>query len=123
LAGTFRNPKSSQIDYARDSSGARLMLTAIFSSEAGTKVIGNSPASAFLQSRETLNSSECLTIPGENMDRKIQGSSPESPKVSKVEYEQNCEVWEPPFDRWLKLTDDLLRDWPHSATNYHEQRL
>ena len=22
------------------------------------------------------------------------------------------EVWEPPFDRWLHLADDLLRDWP-----------
>jgi hypothetical protein len=21
------------------------------------------------------------------------------------------EVWEPPFERWLKLADDLLRDW------------
>jgi hypothetical protein len=56
------------------------------------------------------------------MDRKTQNSSPESPKVQKSQYDQN-ELWEPPFDRWLKLTDDLLRDWPHSATNYHEQRL
>ena len=22
------------------------------------------------------------------------------------------EVWEPPFERWLRLADDLLRDWP-----------
>lgn len=22
------------------------------------------------------------------------------------------ELWEPPFDRWLHLADDLLRDWP-----------
>ena len=21
------------------------------------------------------------------------------------------ELWEPPFERWLKLADDLLRDW------------
>jgi hypothetical protein len=23
------------------------------------------------------------------------------------------ELWEPPFERWLRLADDLLRDWPH----------
>lgn len=23
-----------------------------------------------------------------------------------------AELWEPPFDRWLHLADDLLRDWP-----------
>lgn len=22
------------------------------------------------------------------------------------------ELWEPPFERWLRLADDLLRDWP-----------
>lgn len=27
------------------------------------------------------------------------------------------ELWEPPFERWLRLADDLLRDWPgtHAA--------
>ena len=57
------------------------------------------------------------------MDRKIQSSSPEFPELQKVHAEQNFELWEPPFDRWLKLTDDLLRDWPHSAKTYHEQGL
>jgi hypothetical protein len=23
------------------------------------------------------------------------------------------ELWEPPFERWIRLADDLLRDWPH----------
>jgi hypothetical protein len=22
------------------------------------------------------------------------------------------ELWEPPFERWLRMADDLLRDWP-----------
>jgi hypothetical protein len=30
--------------------------------------------------------------------------------------EQLCspesEVWEAPFERWLRMADDLLRDWP-----------
>jgi hypothetical protein len=25
------------------------------------------------------------------------------------------EMWEPPFERWLRLADDLLRDWPHGG--------
>ena len=55
------------------------------------------------------------------MDQKIQSQLPEPPEVQKSHTEQNLESWEPPFDRWLKLTDDLLRDWPHGGTNYHEQ--
>lgn len=28
-----------------------------------------------------------------------------------------ADLWEPPFERWLRLADDLLRDWPgtHAA--------
>ena len=51
------------------------------------------------------------------MDQKLQNHSPESPEIHELLTEQNLELWEPPFDRWLRLTDDLLRDWPHSATN------
>jgi len=57
------------------------------------------------------------------MDQKIQSRSPESPEVQKPPTESNLELWEPPFDRWLKLTDDLLRDWQHSATNCPEHTL
>jgi hypothetical protein len=32
------------------------------------------------------------------------------------------ELWEPPFERWLRLADDLLRDWPGSASA-REQRI
>jgi hypothetical protein len=29
------------------------------------------------------------------------------------------ELWEPPFERWLRLADDLLRDWPHGPVPEH----
>ena len=29
------------------------------------------------------------------------------------------ELWEPPFERWLRLADDLLRDWPHGPLPGH----
>jgi hypothetical protein len=31
------------------------------------------------------------------------------------------EFWEPPFERWLRLADDLLRNWsgPSSSTQEH----
>jgi len=61
--------------------------------------------------------------PGENMDQKIQSCSPEPPEGQKPHTESNLELWDAPFDRWLKLTDDLLRDWPHSAVTYPEQTL
>lgn len=56
------------------------------------------------------------------MDRKIENILPKPPEVKMVRPEQNVDLWEPPFDRWLKLTDDLLRDWPHPSANYGEQR-
>ena len=28
-------------------------------------------------------------------------------------------LWEPPFERWLRLADDLLRDWPHGPLPEH----
>jgi len=29
------------------------------------------------------------------------------------------ELWEPPFEPWLRLADDLLRDWPHGPLSEH----
>jgi hypothetical protein len=29
------------------------------------------------------------------------------------------ELWEPPFERWLRLADDLLRDWPQGPAPSH----
>lgn len=37
------------------------------------------------------------------------------PDAEKLEYAGPTELWEPPFERWLKLADDLLRDWPAPA--------
>ena len=56
------------------------------------------------------------------MDRKIQNGASQFPEIQQSQTEQNVELWEPPFDRWLKLTDDLLRDWPHGGANYQERR-
>ena len=33
--------------------------------------------------------------------------------------EPEVELWEPPFERWLRLADDLLRDWPHGPLPSH----
>jgi hypothetical protein len=57
------------------------------------------------------------------MDRKIQNHSPESPEIHDLHLEENLELLEPPFDRWLKLTDDLLGDWRYSVRNPPEQAL
>ena len=32
--------------------------------------------------------------------------------AGKPECKVPLELWEPPFERWLKLADNLLRDWP-----------
>lgn len=26
------------------------------------------------------------------------------------------EVWDSPFDRWMRMADDMLRDWPRPVT-------
>jgi hypothetical protein len=33
--------------------------------------------------------------------------------------EPELDLWEPPFERWLRLADDLLRDWPHGPLPEH----
>lgn len=30
----------------------------------------------------------------------------------------DTEIWEPPFERWMRLADDLLRESPNSDAHY-----
>jgi hypothetical protein len=55
-------------------------------------------------------------------------NSPESPESSGLDsqsaeqaqpLEPELDLWEPPFERWLRLADDLLRDWPHGPLPEH----
>ncbi len=55
------------------------------------------------------------------MDRKIQIRSPKPLQVPSSPPQQTLELWEPPFERWMRLADDLLRDWPHPVANPSEQ--
>jgi hypothetical protein len=38
----------------------------------------------------------------------IQPSTP-MPNFPRLEHEPETAVWEPPFERWMRLADDLLR--------------
>ena len=38
-------------------------------------------------------------------------NSPTPPESQVPQHAPDIEVWEPPFERWLKLADDLLRNW------------
>lgn len=42
-----------------------------------------------------------------------------SPSQAGLTAEPEVELWEPPFERWLRLADDLLRDWPHGPLPSH----
>ncbi len=57
------------------------------------------------------------------MDRKNQIDSVKSPQVPSPSAQLPVDVWEPPFERWMRLADDLLRDWPHSAGITQEHRI
>jgi len=57
------------------------------------------------------------------MDRKIKIGSPKPPQVPSNAPQHPIELWEPPFERWIRLADDLLRDWPHPPANTHEHRI
>ena len=55
-------------------------------------------------------------------------NAPESPNKSGLDSHfvkqdrqpgPELELWEPPFERWLRLADDLLRDWPHATLPEH----
>ena len=39
-------------------------------------------------------------------------NSPTPPESQVPQHAPDTEAWEPPFERWLKLADDLLRNWP-----------
>ncbi|PYV81460.1 MAG: hypothetical protein DMG93_15255 [Acidobacteria bacterium] len=45
-----------------------------------------------------------------------QNRRPASRDSKKFEHISDPEPWEPPFERWLKLADHLLRDWPNPRT-------
>ena len=34
----------------------------------------------------------------------------------KLDHSSDLESWDPPFERWLRLADHLLRDWPVTRT-------
>jgi len=38
-------------------------------------------------------------------------NSPTRPESQVPQHVPDIEAWEPPFERWLKLADDLLRNW------------
>ena len=33
------------------------------------------------------------------------------------------DVWEPPFERWMQMADDLLRQWPQASGYSRETRI
>lgn len=41
-------------------------------------------------------------------------------RISDQQYRSEADAWEAPFERWLRMADDLLRDWP--ATNSNSRR-
>ena len=45
-----------------------------------------------------------------------QNCRPPSRDGQKLEYVSDLESWDPPFERWLRLADHLLRDWPVART-------
>jgi hypothetical protein len=50
------------------------------------------------------------------MDQDKAISSPMAliPNVGTPQSDSETEIFEPPFERWLRLADDLLREWPSS---------
>ncbi len=60
------------------------------------------------------------------MDRKIQIGSPKPkpPQVPSSALPQPIELWEAPFERWMRMADDLLRDLPlQIPAKTHEHRI
>ena len=39
------------------------------------------------------------------------------------EPDPDTEIWEPPFERWMRLADDLLQQWPTSTSPPPECKL
>jgi hypothetical protein len=42
-----------------------------------------------------------------------------SPSQAGLTVDPEVDLWGPPFERWLRLADDLLRDWPHGPLPEH----
>ena len=42
-------------------------------------------------------------------------NSPAPPEPQVPQHPSDIEAWEPPFERWLKLADDLLRTVPEPS--------
>ena len=40
-----------------------------------------------------------------------------------LKHEPEVEIWEPPFERWMKLADDLLSGWMSEAPFREPRRL
>jgi len=59
------------------------------------------------------------------MEKEIQPGSPEtpSPEVQDPAFQLSFELWEAPFERWMRLADHLLRDWPGATPVQSEHRL
>lgn len=59
------------------------------------------------------------------MDNQIQSGFSDSPTpdVHDPSVQLPVELWEPPFERWLRLADHLLRDWPGTEPVSGEHRL
>lgn len=50
-------------------------------------------------------------------------SSAPPPKIAFAQHELETDVWEPPFERWMKLADDLLSGWMCEASFGQPRRL
>jgi len=50
-------------------------------------------------------------------------SSAPPPKFPLIEHDPEIDIWEPPFERWMKLADDLLSGWMCEASFGEPRRL
>jgi hypothetical protein len=51
----------------------------------------------------------------------VSTSSASPPKF--LSKQPEIDIWEPPFERWMKLADDLLSGWVCEASSGEPQRL
>jgi hypothetical protein len=47
-----------------------------------------------------------------DQDKAISSPRTSIPDFCTSPCDSEMELWEPPFERWLRLADDLLREWP-----------
>ena len=59
------------------------------------------------------------------MENNTQPGSPYNPSLEVQDFQVSLpvELWEAPFERWLRLADHLLRDWPGTAPVSREHPL